>query len=491
MRWKTCTLNGLFGITAAGWVMAADLRIDNQPALDQAVVWLKRHDRFGPEGLLVKSVLQDVRAYGDYSQDLRAELGSGLTRSGRPYLLYIRGGEFFDFALDEDQMGRLGLRRNLSSVQHLARIVYLRRTPPAARIEGLEIDHAENLDGTKPFVGRVRYRMLKRPEEQIRIRQSYSTGQSTMISSPLSPDALAGDEGLLTFTIHPINSDDDKHEDFFGPLIIFVELTTSPQGDEAECTILSNTLAVLVNVAEPEWRADAPAELKPSTPPQSASPPAATNNHFEPEGSESLDKIHRHAHELDETKPGEAESLFRQALAGYRDVSLNLTLDLADLLFQSGRAAEAEPLYRGALTEFREQLQISDAKKAGVLATLALSLLQQSKWTEADPILRQALAIREKLIPDAWNTFATRSLIGRSLLGQKKYEEAEPWLLSGYKGMKAREGTIPAAGRPRLVEALERLVQLYEALNKKDEAAKWRTEWEAAKAAQEKSTKHP
>ena len=42
--------------------------------------------------------------------------------------------------------------------------------------------------------------------------------------------------------------------------------------------------------------------------------------------------------------------------------------------------------------------------------------------------------------------------------------------------MKKHEATIPTQGKVRLTDALERLVQLYEATGKKDEAAKWRKE---------------
>ena len=47
--------------------------------------------------------------------------------------------------------------------------------------------------------------------------------------------------------------------------------------------------------------------------------------------------------------------------------------------------------------------------------------------------------------------------MGGSLLGQKKFTEAEPLLLQGYEGMKQREDKIPPVGRPRLREAIERL----------------------------------
>ena len=69
-----------------------------------------------------------------------------------------------------------------------------------------------------------------------------------------------------------------------------------------------------------------------------------------------------------------------------------------------------------------------------------------------------------------------------ALSGQKKYAAAEPLLLAGYAGLKQRQAKIPPQGKARLVEALERLVQLAEALEKKDDAAKWRKELDAAKS---------
>ena len=47
--------------------------------------------------------------------------------------------------------------------------------------------------------------------------------------------------------------------------------------------------------------------------------------------------------------------------------------------------------------------------------------------------------------------------------------------------MKAREAKIPPQGKPRLTEALERLVQLYDAWGKADQAAEWRAKLEAQK----------
>ena len=94
----------------------------------------------------------------------------------------------------------------------------------------------------------------------------------------------------------------------------------------------------------------------------------------------------------------------------------------------------------------------------------------EKKPAEAELKLRECLTIRQKIQPDDWTTFDTKSMLGEALLDQKKFADAEPLLLSGYEGMKQREDTIPSQEKPRLTKALERLVKLYEAWGKKDEA---------------------
>jgi hypothetical protein len=64
--------------------------------------------------------------------------------------------------------------------------------------------------------------------------------------------------------------------------------------------------------------------------------------------------------------------------------------------------------------------------------------------------------------------------LGEALAGQKKYADAEPLLLGGYGGLKRRETDIPLSRRVLLTQALERLVELYTAWKKVDEADNWR-----------------
>ena len=113
---------------------------------------------------------------------------------------------------------------------------------------------------------------------------------------------------------------------------------------------------------------------------------------------------------------------------------------------------------------------------AGMLAQIGLGLLEQKKWTEAEPLLRECLAIREKKEPDDWRTFNTSPLLGGALLGQKKYADAEPLLRKGYEGMKEREKTIPPQAGTRLPEALDRLIDFYTVTDNPDEVEKWQAE---------------
>ncbi|HWG44506.1 MAG TPA: serine/threonine-protein kinase [Gemmataceae bacterium] len=121
--------------------------------------------------------------------------------------------------------------------------------------------------------------------------------------------------------------------------------------------------------------------------------------------------------------------------------------------------------------------------RASALAVDGSVLLSQKKPTEAELKLRECLAIRQKVQPNDWTTFNAKSLLGEALLDQKKYVDAEPLLLSGYKGMKQHEDKIPSQDKGRLIKTLERLIHLYEAWGKKDEAAKWWKELEAMKAS--------
>jgi non-specific serine/threonine protein kinase/serine/threonine-protein kinase len=100
--------------------------------------------------------------------------------------------------------------------------------------------------------------------------------------------------------------------------------------------------------------------------------------------------------------------------------------------------------------------------------------LEQQRYAEAEAPLREALDRQEKRSLDTWERYDCESMLGASLAGQGKYGDAEPLLLSGFQGLSTREATIPESNRVALEQAGERIVLLYEAWGRPEEAADWR-----------------
>ena len=80
--------------------------------------------------------------------------------------------------------------------------------------------------------------------------------------------------------------------------------------------------------------------------------------------------------------------------------------------------------------------------------------------------------IRVKIEPDAWRTFNTKSMLGGAFEARRNMPRPNRWCWRATRDEAARN-EYPSPAKVRLTEALERLVQLDEALEKKDDAAKW------------------
>jgi eukaryotic-like serine/threonine-protein kinase len=147
----------------------------------------------------------------------------------------------------------------------------------------------------------------------------------------------------------------------------------------------------------------------------------------------------------------------------------------------AGKLEKALPLYEETLKLHMAKLGPEHAYTLKVMNNLGRAYIRVGNTAKAEPLLRKCLAIDENKEPDAWTTFDAKSLLGAALLGQKEYAEAEPLLLAGYQGMQEREAKIPRTYRVRLIEDLERLVQLYEATGNKEKAKAWQKKLAEAK----------
>ena len=175
------------------------------------------------------------------------------------------------------------------------------------------------------------------------------------------------------------------------------------------------------------------------------------------------------------------EARRRQLGADHPD-TLNALRGLVAVYQAEGRHAQAEPLFAEAVTILRSQRGNEHPDVADALARFGENLLRQQKYAAAQSALRESLAIRLKVLPvDSAPLAINRGSLGASLAGQKKFAEAEPLLLAAYEGLKAQAPTARAPGQDPLAQVLARLIELYDAWGKPDQADRWRKELQARK----------
>jgi tetratricopeptide (TPR) repeat protein/predicted Ser/Thr protein kinase len=191
-----------------------------------------------------------------------------------------------------------------------------------------------------------------------------------------------------------------------------------------------------------------------------------------------------------EGEPALAEPLYRKVMEVGRRVfggenpdTLLAMNNLATLYRRQRKESEAETLYLRVLDSRRRVLGPTHPDTASTAIGLSLLWLEQKKYRQAEPLLREVISMCEKVRPDAWSRFQSQSLLGASLAGQMRYSDAEPLLLSGYRGLVEREKNIPAVDRNVVAQAGDRIVKLYEDWRKFEKAAEWRLRLQAPSQA--------
>jgi eukaryotic-like serine/threonine-protein kinase len=195
----------------------------------------------------------------------------------------------------------------------------------------------------------------------------------------------------------------------------------------------------------------------------------------------------------DEHKFEEAQSLLtplleaRRRLQGVESPDTLYSLNTQALLYrEEGKYAQAEELYN-KLVEIRIRVQSSEnPATTEAIVSLGQVRVQQQKFLEAEPELRQALASYEKSKSNDWQKYKCQSLLGISLAGQQKYAEAEPLLIEGYQGMVEREAKMPFDAVRFVEQAREQIVKFYDAWAKPEKATEWREKMQAKQTAPEK-----
>ena len=104
---------------------------------------------------------------------------------------------------------------------------------------------------------------------------------------------------------------------------------------------------------------------------------------------------------------------------------------------------------------------------------LGRNALARGQVAEAEPYLRRALAVRQKLHPAGhWRIAEASAALGQCLLRARRFEEAEPLLSQGYEGLRASKDATPQEIRA----ALNNLVALYDSWGRPADAARYRAQ---------------
>jgi eukaryotic-like serine/threonine-protein kinase len=106
---------------------------------------------------------------------------------------------------------------------------------------------------------------------------------------------------------------------------------------------------------------------------------------------------------------------------------------LAEMLWLGRRHDEARAWFEKTAALRREVLGQRNSRTLSTVTSLAYVLLEQGRFAEAEPMLREALAAPAE---DRWTHGLRRSLLGWSLAGQRMLDEAGPLLREGHRELK-------------------------------------------------------
>jgi serine/threonine-protein kinase len=183
-----------------------------------------------------------------------------------------------------------------------------------------------------------------------------------------------------------------------------------------------------------------------------------------------------------------AESMFRTAMDIHRKalgeshplvaVTLN---SLSRVLRDQGRLDEAEAALQEALTIARGALGNDHQLVAIYSVNLGSIQLARGAPQAAESSIREGLRIRRlspqmvpnrrRILPeDDWSIGAIQSLLGAALIPLKRYGEAETALLEARRSL----DTLSPPPQREIQKTVTRLVDLYTAWGKQDEAARYR-----------------
>ncbi|MGE0131111.1 MAG: tetratricopeptide repeat protein [Blastocatellales bacterium] len=167
----------------------------------------------------------------------------------------------------------------------------------------------------------------------------------------------------------------------------------------------------------------------------------------------------------------EADKLFSQYLGADYPQIAEFLYYLASIHCSKGDYARAETEARRALEISQQKYGPNHLRTINSLVLLSKALISGGRSAQAIPYLREAMGkFRATPKSNIGKWFNVAGILGECLTLLKRYDEAERFLSESYTGFQSIRGERS----PEWEEARQRLVKLYEAWGKPEQAARFR-----------------
>ncbi len=155
---------------------------------------------------------------------------------------------------------------------------------------------------------------------------------------------------------------------------------------------------------------------------------------------------------------------------------IKVTIQLAGICVAADQSERARTLIKNHVALLAKPADPADMALARESLWFGEACAFVMRWAEAISALQEALDKFQKIEPEAWTTYRIDFLIGRAFMYTNELDRAEPFLRTGYEGLKRTESTIPIAQRGCIDDTLNWLITRAGATKKPDELKHWQTE---------------
>jgi hypothetical protein len=213
---------------------------------EKAIAWLRANNAFGPRHRMVQQLVKGLED-ADGGKAFFVRLGTRQVKSHKPTLLAGRNGAFQVFEVPPELAGKW-VPELMTEVKVTAPLEEEVTPLPCVILDKLQFDSATALPGRQKLTGTVAFRRRAAVEGDLGLRLTFMAGEYTYTRSYRLDRDLPEDKGLLNFAFPSLQGATYQVN---GVVPVFVELCVfSVPGPRVKATVLSNSVAALLNIVE-------------------------------------------------------------------------------------------------------------------------------------------------------------------------------------------------------------------------------------------------